>query len=110
MAATVLYMQGTILVEGIDADWDYDTDKPHGWPDNPRLSSIEFHPGSTSDRMVVKQHGESGIDRFDSGEADSVSDNRIKYFHGTRCSPFIDYSECTLSAGHKVIIELWREA
>jgi len=110
MAATQLETDGCLILTAIDADWSYKASRPATWPELPRISSIEFHPGSTSDRMIIKQGGENGATRFDSGETQNAGDSRIKYFHGTRVMPFIDYGDCTLSEGHKVIIELWREA
>ena len=101
---------GTIEITDLTADWVYENSKPDDWPNqNPRMLSIEFHPGSANDRCVVKQKTEDGPTRFDSNYTDSQSDSRIKYFMGTRCEPFIDYSECVVSAGHKIIMELWRD-
>ena len=107
---TAIELNGCLDITSIDADWDYASGKPSHWAERPRLLSIEFHPGSASDRMVIKESEEGGPQRFDSGEVDSSSDSRIKYFHGVRVRPFIDFSECTLSAGHRVIIETWRES
>lgn len=109
MAATELETDGCLILTAIDADWDYKASKPGNWPDIPRLNSIEFHPGAASDRMIIKQVGDDGATRFDSGEVESAGDSRIKYFHGVRVVPYVDYGDCTLSEGHKVIIELWRE-
>ena len=106
---TQLDLNGCLDISEIDADWDYGDSKPDDWHNRPCLMSIEFHPGSASDRMVIKEAREDGPVRFDSGEVDSASDSRIKYFHGVRVTPFIDFSDCTLSAGHRVIIETWRE-
>ena len=110
MAATELETDGCLILTAIDGDWSYRVSKPNTWPDVPRISSIEFHPGAASDRMIIKQGGPNGATRFDSGIAQNAGDSRIKYFHGTRVTPFVDFGDCTLSEGHKVIIELWREA
>lgn len=107
---TSLYQDGTIEITDLTSDWDYGTDKPASWPDYPRISSIEFHPGAANDLCIVRNHKEAGVRRFSSNYADSQSDSRIKYFHGARIDPFIDYSECVVSSGHVLIIELWREA
>jgi hypothetical protein len=107
---TEIELDGSLELGGISEDWDYKASKPSGWPDNPRLNSIEFHPGAANDRLVVKQKEDGGPTRFDSNITDSAADSRIKYFHGSRVLPYIDYSECIFGAGHKVIIELWREA
>lgn len=62
-----------------------------------------------NDRLVIKQESDVGPTRFDSNYVDDQSDSRIKYFHGIRVIPYLDYSDCVLSAGHKLIIELWRQ-
>lgn len=104
---TELETDGCLDLTSIAADWNYAVSKPANWPDNPQLVSIEFHPGAASDRLVVKQRGDAGAIRFDSMAVDGVADSRIKYFYGARVIPFIDYSECTFSTGHRVVIELW---
>lgn len=67
------------------------------------LQSIQFNPGATSDVLVVKHKDASGPIIFKT-TADSASDEVIKYFHEVGLQPFIDYSACTLSAGHFVIV------
>jgi len=109
MAATQLETDGCLILTAIDADWDYKASKPGTWPPLPRLNSIEFHPGAASDRMIIKQGSDADATRFDSGAVESAGDSRIKYFNGARVLPYIDYGDCVLSAGHKVIIELWRD-
>jgi len=105
--ATTKERSGALEISAIAADWNYVTDRPSHWPVNPRLMSIEFHPGG-SDVMAITEGDDQGLLRFYANCQDSY-DSRIKYFHGNRCRPYIDFSECSLTAGHKVIIELWRE-
>lgn len=107
--ATELERDGCLQITGISGDWNYLASRPANWPENPQLSSIEFHPGAASDQLVVKQRADDGPVRFDSMAVDNAADSRIKYFHGVRVVPFIDYDKCTFSAGHRVVIELWRE-
>ena len=107
--ATENERDGCLEITNIAADWDYTVSKPGHWPENPRLNSIEFHPGAASDRLVVKQGSDDGPVRFDSMPADSDADSRIKYFHGAKVIPYIDYDKCTFSAGHRVVIEQWGE-
>lgn len=107
---TTLEKDGALELSSISADWDYKASKPDSWPDNPRLSSIEYHPGSANDRCIFRHKDIAGIRRFDSNYSASDNDSRIKYFHGVRCVPYLKYSECVFSAGAYVIIELWREA
>lgn len=107
---TTIEEDGAIEISGISEDWDYKSEKPNNWSDNPRLSSIEFHPGAASDRCIFRQKSIGGIRRFDSNPAESDNDSRIKYFHGSRVVPYLKYSECTFAAGAYVTIELWRDA
>ncbi|MBS3809771.1 MAG: hypothetical protein KGY38_06435 [Desulfobacterales bacterium] len=81
-------------ITGMDSDW---------VGRNGPLQSIQFNPGATSDVLVVKNGSTAGPMLF-STTADSGSDETIKYFYGVRVAPVIDYSECTLSAGHEVIV------
>ncbi len=104
--ATTLEREGCLEISNIAADWSYVDNRPAHWPVNPRLASIEFHPGG-SDVMAITQGNDQGALRFYANCQDAY-DSRIKYFHGSRCRPFIDFSECSLTAAHKVIIELWR--
>ena len=106
--ATVIAEDGCMEITGIVADWDYAASKPDDWPDNPRLASISYHPGG-ADEFVVRQRRVGAVRRIHWTCADA-NDDRVKYFHGVRCVPFIDLSECTLNAGHVVIIELWRDS
>jgi len=106
--ATENERDGTLEITSIAADWDYKSSKPTGWPEFPRLVSIQFNPGAGADKLTVKEEDDIGPMIFYS-ECESVKDQRVKYFHGVRKIPYIDYSDCTLSSGHSVIIELWRE-
>jgi hypothetical protein len=107
---TELEFEGTLELSNIDADWDFSTQRPSKWQVNPRISSIEFHPGAANDLLVVRHGSVGGVRRFFSNYADSQSDSRIKYFHGSRVIPYIKFSECVFSSGHLVIIELWRDS
>jgi hypothetical protein len=78
----------------MDSDWTGEQEK---------LQSIQFNPGNTSDVLVVKNGSASGPPLFKT-TADSASDEVIKYFHGVAVKPVIDYSACTLSNGHEVIV------
>ncbi len=107
--ATQNERKGNLTITSIAEDWVYSTSKPPHWPDRPRLSSICFIPGATSDKLIVKEENESGPEVI-WVTAETVNSQKIKYFHGGVCIPFIDFSECILSAGHMVMIQLWRDA
>uniref|UniRef100_A0A6M3IPF9 Uncharacterized protein n=1 Tax=viral metagenome TaxID=1070528 RepID=A0A6M3IPF9_9ZZZZ len=108
--ATQSESRGGLLIEGIAADWSFIVSKPPFWSDLPRIASIQFDPGAAADKLVVKDGSDTGAVRCSFGPVDGAGDQRIKYFFGARFSPYIDFSDCTLSAGHRVIIELWSEA
>ncbi len=106
---TTLEKDGALEISGISEDWDYKSEQPANWPQNPRLSSIEYHPGAASDRCIFRHKDAGGIRRYDSNAVESDNDSRIKYFHGSRCMPYLKYAECTFAAGAYVVIELWRD-
>lgn len=99
---------GVIELTAISADWDYRASVPTGWPNHPRIMSMQFNPAASGDKIYVRDEDENGPVVFEV-TADSSDDQRIKYFHGTRAMPYVDFSECILTAGHKLIIDLWRE-
>ncbi len=104
--ATQVEKDGCLEITEIAADWDYKTSKPGNWPDRPRLNSIEYHPGG-ADTIVIKQSTDAGPVRF-YAETEDTKDSRIKYFNGARVDPYVDFGDCTLNSGHKLVIELWR--
>lgn len=121
--ATTTITEGTIEIESIAADWDMlvsggltnyksaaniaagkrgdNTD----WSDGPRTNYIQFNPGAADDKLVIKQRTAAGAVIFEASSTDA-NDQQRAYYYGKRQLPYIDYSECTLSAGHKVIIGL----
>jgi len=105
--ATANELNGCLEISGIAADWDYKASKPANWPDHPKIASIQFDPGAADDVLVIVEQWDLGPQRF-YAKCNDVYDQRCKYYHGSRMIPYIDFSACTLSAGHKVTIELWR--
>jgi hypothetical protein len=106
--ADILERGGCLEITNIAADWDYKSGKPDDWPDTPRLTSIEFDPGAADDVLMVKAQDDGGPQRF-FAKCENTYDQRCKYYHGQRFIPYVDFSDCVLSGGHKVVIELWRE-
>ena len=102
-------LRGGLELTEVAADWSYKASKPSNWPELPRISSVQFDPGATDDKLIVKDDGDTGPRRCVLGPADNPNDQRIKYFFGARFVPSIDFSECTLSAGHRIVIELWSQ-
>ena len=108
----------TIEITSIDEDWDYRVSGPvedvsadasiYGsnlkYLEGPRLNYIQFNPGSTgTDKLTIKEKDENGIIIFYC-DCESVKNQKRAYYSGVRHLPYIDYSECTLSSGHSVII------
>lgn len=104
-AANTVNKSGCIVtVSAMDSDFDLAAagyGPGAGW----RLVSIEFFGGAANDRLLVKDGSDTGPEMFDR-TIDDVRVPAIKYFMGAEAQPLIDYSECTLSAGHKVIFTL----
>lgn len=107
--ATENELNGCLEITSIAADWNYRTSKPDSWPEHPRLASIQFNPGAADDELYVAEELSTGPERM-YVKCENAYDQRIKYFHGSRVQPFIVFASSTLSSGHKVTIELWRES
>ena len=99
MAATELKSRAFIQVTAIDADWDMG--------EVLQIISVVFTPGAANDELVM----------FDGPIADGMyacslkstdGEPRIEYFHGAPFRGVIDFSACTLSAGHRVKFVLKR--
>ena len=96
MAATETRLHDTIMLTAIDADWTAS--------DYYNVYSITFIPGAANDVMVVKEATDAGVIIFYALSADA--DHRTIYYNGARFKPMVDFSDCTLNAGHEVIINL----
>lgn len=110
MAATVTIEEGVIDISGIDADWTWSDLLPQ-YPDGIPVVSIQFIPGAQNNEVVIKSTDENGGEIFRTAPAASTSDQKIEYFNlggnGYKfLKPFIDYDQCTLSAGHRVKINM----
>lgn len=116
MATACKLTHNVIELTGIAADWDLtssdDTDALDlfGKP-GIAISSIRFRPGGSADRLVVKEDSATGVTicemRYGSGGVGVFpNEDLIEYFHGARHRPYIDFSDCTLTSGHKVLIKL----
>ena len=87
-----------ITVTNIAADYVLKTDISR----TANIDAIKFFPGDVNDKLVIKEKSDAGpiITSLLSsdGEGRKDSDKSI----GKSQSPIIDFSECTLSAGHIV--------
>jgi len=104
--ANVIKSGGSIEVNTIGADWDYGAVYTTGR--NPKLASLTFIPGADGDKLVVKEETDAGPVIFRASCA-SAHDEKIKYFYGMKRRPYVDFGDCVLSAGHKFLIDLWKD-
>ncbi len=78
----------------------------HTAPPIVKLKRIEFIVGNANDVLVVKEGGETGPEITRLGSAAAAESDRCYFENGQYMQPFIDFGECTLNVGHKVIFEL----
>lgn len=83
-----------VEISAMDEDYNYGSDL--------RVQSIKFYPGAADDELVVFDKSTSGVEMCRLVSSDG--EPRIEYFHGNIWHPYIDYSACTLSSNHKVVI------
>lgn len=102
MANTIVKKGLIIDITDIDSDWLYSaTVNDTGL----FLESIQFDPVQADDECIIKEDGETGAIIFHAKCADAY-DQKIKYFHGERKHPFLDFSDGTFTAGTRILIEL----
>lgn len=88
--------KNVVQITVMDSDYDSEYERP--------VDSIQFTPGSTgTDVLSVKADTDAGPEIM-RVTADAADDETIKYFRNVKLRVVIDYSACTLSSGHKVII------
>jgi hypothetical protein len=102
-AATVTKTGRIVEITAIDADWLWSTTFPND--QQIKVVSIEFFGGSANDIIVIKDGSDTGAILMKRKIPDTDYSS-TKYFMGARLRPVIDFSDCTLSSGHKVIITL----
>lgn len=104
MATISPEVDGFVSITEIAADVDWEDLRRH--LDGVPLASIQFYPGvSGDDVLVVKAKDADGPVIMKAGSA-NASDDTTKYFNGRPIRFFIDESECTLSTGHVVILDI----
>ncbi len=96
-----------IMITGLDADWNIDTDMP-GYDAGLKIISIVFVPSATGDIMVIRNSkaGTATDAEMFRVKVTGDTDQRIEYYYGNVLFPFIDISECTLgtAANARVLI------
>jgi len=95
MAATVTLKEDRIVLTVIDADWTF-SKATYGLK---KFKAIRFFPGAADDVLVVKDKTDSGDAVTDllSSDGEGRQDKDID----PNCVPMVDFSACTLSAGHR---------
>ena len=107
MANTVTRNGPIIALSAMDSDWDWlDTLTGTSYASGVNLMSIQFQPGAADDILIVRNASLTGAPIVAWKCADEY-DYKVYYCHGTKYKPYIDFSECTLTAGHQVIITQW---
>jgi hypothetical protein len=107
MPTTILRDGALINISAISADsaWTDIFTSGQDLTTGPMIDWIMFVPGSANDKMVIKKKTAAGPIGFRA--LCLTTDEKIVYFHGARFPFIIDFSDCTLNAGHMVIIQLW---
>ena len=105
-APTVLKSDNFINVSTITEDAEWYTILNHTTNKVNKFKRIEFIGGADNDILVVRQNDGSGAEICRLGTPDVERPDRIYFFGGQYLTPFIDFGDCTLNAGHKVIFEL----
>ena len=101
LSFTLKLYRGTnaVTITGVNQDWSlvgtYKQFASKGVP----LKGLVLAPGSGGpDTFVIKDIDESGAYLY----AGALSATAVIVYPGTFCRPMIDFSECTLSTGHKI--------
>jgi len=97
-ANTVTYDNSVIEISAIDEDWD-----PGG---TYKIISITFVPGAANDIMVIKKGSGTAATFFYALSTDG--EPRVSYYFKEALNPFLDFGDCTLNAGAKVILVIDR--
>ena len=108
---TVVTDQNQIItITGLDADWDASTEtKTKDLLRNGILKiwRIIFYPAATGDDIILRDDGLDAAEFFDSGVCADRYDTRTIDAPGGQpweVNPVLDYSDCTISTGSKVMI------
>lgn len=107
MAITANKSGKFINLSGISEDWDYLTMFP-GAHNGIAVDWIAFSVGATAtvDVCAIKDASDSGQSIFPTQPVAATSPVTIVYYGGDSIKPYLDSTDCTLAAGHKVIIKL----
>ncbi len=104
--ATILRSGNFFDVSAIAADVNSWEIFRHKTPAIVKIKRIEFIAGAIGDFIVIKEASASGPEICRLGSAIVAEPDRCYFEGGQYMQPFIDFGDCTLNAGHKVIFEL----
>ena len=88
----------------LDSDWTWSTTFPDA-KDGIEVNYIIFHPGATSDVLVLRAESDTGPYYFPPAAAYDAEFDIILYCNWQSMKLHIDYDTSTLSAGHVIIIQ-----
>ena len=100
--ATVNKLRHFVEVSSIAADWAFKINVPGVVT----FKAVKFFPGDAGDELVIKEGSATGplTVRLKSSDGDGRLDREVSAIS----NPFIDYSECTFTAGAVVLFILDR--
>ena len=82
-----------------------DIDEDVEWTDGIHINFIQWVPGSQDDVLIIKNGSAVDDPVIYYNWASGPNVDLPRYFYGAKVKVFIDYSECTFSPGHKLIIQ-----
>ena len=73
-----------------------------------RIDWIMYCPGTgdTGDVLLIKEGSTTGRTIFYANATNHTA-QQIVYYHGARLRPVLDYTNSSVSTGHRLIIQLW---
>jgi len=97
----------TIEITDIEEDvkWSDVTTDPQfsgGW----HINFIQWVPGTADDVLMIQNGSGLSDPLIYYSWAQGANVDLPRYFYGAKVQFFIDYSQCTLSTGHKVLVQL----
>ena len=103
---TLKLYRGTnsVTVSAITEDWEFVETYKQFRNLGIKLKGIILIPGSGTNVFVIKDGGENGAFLYDAAHATTVC--TVVVYPGTYVKPYIDFSLCTLTAGHSITF-LW---
>ncbi len=93
----VIQSKNVIELSGTIANFDLGCERP--------IKSISFEPGAASDILVVRDESSAGPRLFEVSASDT-HDQRVMYFNNALLHPVITVSQCTFTAGTKIVFIL----